>query len=93
MLREAPAGGEGAASASLNLLDVLGIALGTGVGGAAVAAAESTHRPVVDGIVVLLVCTTLSALACLAITRRLPDAVLAASPSEALPPAGQPIGP
>jgi MFS family permease len=93
MLREAPAGGEGAASASLNLLDVLGIALGTGVGGAAVAAAESTHRPVVDGIVVLLVCTTLSALACLAITRRLPDAVLADSPSEALPPAGQPIGP
>jgi MFS family permease len=93
MLREAPPGGEGAASASLNLLDVLGIALGTGVGGAAVAAAESTHHPVVDGIVVLLVCTTLSALACLAITRRLPDAVLADSPSEALPPAGQPIGP
>jgi MFS family permease len=93
MLKEAPPGGEGAASASLNLLDVLGIALGTGVGGAAVAAAQSTHRPVVDGIVVLLACTTVSALACMAITRRLPDSTVADRPSDALPPAGQPIAP
>ena len=38
MLRAAPSGREGWASASLNLADVLGIALGVGVGGAAVAA-------------------------------------------------------
>ena len=38
MLREAPPGQEGRASASLNLADVLGTALGIGVGGAAVAA-------------------------------------------------------
>ena len=38
MLREAPAGREGWASASLNLTDVLGTAIGIGVGGAAVAA-------------------------------------------------------
>ena len=38
MLREAPPGREGWASASLNLADVLGTAIGIGVGGAAVAA-------------------------------------------------------
>jgi hypothetical protein len=38
MLRAAPAGREGWASASLNLADVLGTALGVGAGGAAVAA-------------------------------------------------------
>src|SRR5262249_58185252 len=38
MLRKAPPGGEGRASASLNLADVLGTAIGIGVGGAAVAA-------------------------------------------------------
>lgn len=37
-LREAPAGEEGSASASLQLSDVLGTALGTGVGGALIAA-------------------------------------------------------
>jgi MFS family permease len=38
MLREAPPGREGWASASLNLADVLGTAIGIGIGGAAVAA-------------------------------------------------------
>ena len=93
MLRAAPPGGEGAASASLNLLDVLGIALGTGVGGAAVAAAEHLHRPAVDGIAVLVVCTTVVGLACLAITRRLPGDTLAGGPPVSIPPAGQPIAP
>jgi MFS family permease len=93
MLRAAPPGGEGAASASLNLLDALGIALGTGVGGAAVAAAASAHRPAVDGLVVLVVCTTLAALACLAITRRLPGDTLAGEPPPPLPTVPQPIAP
>jgi MFS family permease len=42
MLREAQPGQEGQASASLNLTDVLGTAIGIGVGGAAVAA-EAGH--------------------------------------------------
>jgi predicted MFS family arabinose efflux permease len=40
VLREAAPGREGAASSSLHLTDVLGIALGTGIGGAAVAAGD-----------------------------------------------------
>jgi len=81
MLRAAPPGGEGAASASLNLLDTLGIALGTGVGGAAVAAAESASRPAVDGIIVLVACTVVTGIACLALTRRLPGDTLAGEPT------------
>jgi MFS family permease len=38
MLRQAPPGREGQTSASLNLADVLGTAIGAGIGGAAVAA-------------------------------------------------------
>ena len=41
VLAEAPADGVGAASAGLQLADVLGVALGTGLGGAIVAAGES----------------------------------------------------
>lgn len=89
MLRAAPLGAEGAASASLTLLDTLGIALGTGVGGAAVSAAQSLDRPSVDGIVVLVVCTTVAGLACLAVTRRLPGDTLAGEPTHV----PQPIAP
>ena len=45
MLRAAPTGREGWASASLNLADTLGIALGIGVGGAAVAAVTRSKLP------------------------------------------------
>ncbi|MBO0824466.1 MAG: MFS transporter, partial [Actinobacteria bacterium] len=45
MLREAPDGREGWASASLTLSDVLGTALGIGAGGAAVAAATAHGWP------------------------------------------------
>jgi hypothetical protein len=38
VLAEAPEGGEGSASASLQLCDTLGVALGTGIAGAIVAA-------------------------------------------------------
>ncbi|TML92143.1 MAG: MFS transporter [Actinobacteria bacterium] len=41
VLAEAPADGVGAASAGLQLADVLGVALGTGLGGAIVAAGEA----------------------------------------------------
>jgi len=42
-LAEAAVGGEGTASASLQLCDTLGVALGTGVSGAIVAAGASIH--------------------------------------------------
>ena len=41
VLAEAPAGAEGMASAALQLCDTLGVALGTGVAGAIVAAGAS----------------------------------------------------
>ena len=50
MLREAPEGREGWASASLTLADVLGTALGIGAGGAAVAAATAHGWPLAAGV-------------------------------------------
>jgi MFS family permease len=50
MLRQAPAGREGWASASLSLADVLGTALGIGAGGAAVAAATAHGWPLAAGV-------------------------------------------
>jgi hypothetical protein len=50
MLRQAPAGREGWASASLSLADVLGTALGIGAGGAAVAAATAHGWPLAVGV-------------------------------------------
>ena len=88
VLRAAPAGGEGAATASLNLFDTLGIALGTGVGGAAVAAAQSAHRPAAEGVAALLVCTAVTGVGCLAMSRRMPGDSLAEST-----PLPQPIAP
>jgi len=71
MLREAPAGREGWASASLNLTDVLGTAVGIGVGGAAVAAAVHDGRPVALGVAVAFAASAAVGLAGLAVTRRL----------------------
>jgi MFS family permease len=68
MLRVAPEGREGWASASLNLSDVLGIAIGVGLGGAAVAAANTVST----GIAIAFGLAAASAVAGLAITRRLP---------------------
>jgi hypothetical protein len=52
MLREAPEGREGWASASLSLSDVLGSALGAGVGGAAIAAGASRGWPLSTGVAI-----------------------------------------
>ena len=72
VLREAPAGHEGAATSALQLFDVLGVALGTGVGGAAVAAGDAAGWHPRSGI--LLGWTVAIAVASigLALTRRLP---------------------
>jgi MFS family permease len=71
-LHEAPPGGEGAASASLQLADTLGIALGTGVGGAIVAVGERG-----DGVTAGIMAATFAAAAVAAavgvvVSRRLP---------------------
>ena len=75
MLRAAPSGREGWASASLNLADVLGIALGVGVGGAAVAAVSRGTRPIAGGVVIAFAAAALAAVTALVITRRLPGSL------------------
>jgi MFS family permease len=80
MLQKAPPGQEGRASASLNLADVLGTAIGIGVGGAAVAAAAG--RDLRLGIMAAFCAAAAVGLVALAVTRRLPS-----GPSSAPPPA------
>lgn len=72
MLAKAPPGREGWASASLNLSDVLGGALGIGVGGAAISAAVRFGWSLSAGLAAAFAITAASGLACLAVTRRLP---------------------
>ncbi len=74
MLREAPPGREGWASASLNLSDVLGTALGVGVGGAAVTASQS----LLVGVTAAFAVAGAAACAGLVLTRRLPAGVTGA---------------
>jgi MFS family permease len=79
VLREAAPGEEGSASASLTLCDTLGWALGTGVGGAAVAAAEAAKWPLRNGVLLALACTTAVGCLSLVVSRRLPAGPLVAA--------------
>jgi MFS family permease len=72
MLAQAPPGREGWASASLNLADVLGTAMGIGIGGAAIALAARTGWAVSAGVAIALAISGLAGLAALAVTYRLP---------------------
>jgi MFS family permease len=72
MLRAAPPGREGWASASLSLADVLGEALGVGVGGAAVAAVSRGDRPISSGVVLAYAAASTAAVVALLVARRLP---------------------
>jgi MFS family permease len=83
MLQKAPPGQEGRASASLNLADVLGTAIGIGVGGAAVAA--TAGRDLRLGIMAAFCAAAAVGLVALAVSRRLPS-----GPSSAPPPPAQP---
>jgi MFS family permease len=74
MLREAPPGREGWASASLSLADVLGTALGIGAGGAAVAAATAHGWPLAAGVGAAFAIAGMGAVALAAASRRLPPA-------------------
>jgi MFS family permease len=83
MLADAPPGREGWASASLNLSDVLGGALGIGIGGAAISAAVRFGWSLAAGVGVAFAITAVAGVVCFAVTRRLP-AGIQASPSEVL---------
>jgi MFS family permease len=72
MLREAPAGREGWASASLILADVLGTALGIGAGGAAVAAATARGWPLGVGVAGAFAIAGAGGIALALVSRRLP---------------------
>ncbi len=78
MLKQAPPGQEGRTSASLNLADVLGTAIGIGVGGAAVAA--KTGRDLQAGLAAAFIIAAAMGLVLLAVTRRLPAGPVSAPP-------------
>ena len=73
MLRNAPPGQEGRTSASLNLSDVLGTAIGIGVGGAAVADGAGSHLSL--GITVAFAAAAVAGVAALLVSHRLPDTI------------------
>jgi len=96
MLREAPPGREGWASASLNLTDVLGTAIGVGAGGAAVAAAPGQSLRL--GVMAAFAIAAAVGVAALVLTRRLPGGPgtprpAAAEPSRMTSPARRTDGP
>jgi MFS family permease len=75
VLAFAPRGQEGAATASLELSGVLGVALGTGIGGALVALAASQHWSERHGVVLVDIVTGTIALAAFVASGRLPRRV------------------
>ena len=72
VIEQAPAGAEGAASAAMQLANVLGVALGAGIGGAAVALVETGDLAPPTGFVAAFAIMLAAALAALALARRLP---------------------
>ena len=77
VLTSASAGGEGTAAASLQLSDVLGVALGTGATGAAIAIADALDRDPRDALLVafpvMAAIAVVGVLAARRLPRRLPD--------------------
>jgi MFS family permease len=88
MLQKAPPGQEGRASASLNLADVLGTAIGIGVGGAGVGATASRGPRL--GIIAAFCAAAAVGLVALAVTRRLPSGPISVPPPPAQPDTAQP---
>lgn len=72
MLRLAPAGREGWASASLNVADVLGTALGVGVAGAVISGVISLGWPLATALAGAFACAELGVIGALAVSGRLP---------------------
>jgi MFS family permease len=95
MLREAPVGREGWASASLNLSDVLGTALGVGIGGAAVAIASGPGQTLATGITVAFGVAAAGAVAAVFLAGRLPEpgvTVVGDAPVSDVGPSSRPPG-
>jgi MFS family permease len=82
MLREAPEGREGWASASLSLADVLGTALGIGAGGAAVASATAHGWPLAAGVGAAFAIASAGGLILALASRRLPLVHVSAAPRQ-----------
>ena len=89
VLRLAPSGRTGATGAAMQVLDNLGTALGTGVGGAAIAIAVARDLPVAGGIAAAFGLAIAGALTGLAVARRLdasrPSVVAEPAPISAPP--------
>lgn len=93
VLKSAPAGREGWASASLNLADVLGSALGIGLGGAAISAAVTLGWPLPGGVAIAFLLAIMAGATALAISGRLPDGRTSSGSSSQRPePAAAPEG-
>lgn len=84
-------GREGEATASLQLTDVLGVSVGTGLGGVFVALGESQGWEVGSSLVLVFTTALVVAVAGIAAARRLPRTIsaVAAEPAAAGEPAGQ----
>jgi MFS family permease len=72
VLAEAPPGSEGAATAAVQLAQNVGVALGAGVAGAAVAAGASAHWPPAGGLGVAFAITAVAGLFGIPLAGRLP---------------------
>jgi MFS family permease len=79
VLGEAPSGQEGAASASLQLADTLGVALGAGLGGVLVAAGAAAGWPPMAGIAGAFALTAAVALLAAMLARRVPSRTIPAT--------------
>jgi hypothetical protein len=71
MFHQAPGGRTGWASASLNLSDVLGTALGAGLGGAALVVASDSGWSISTGVTIAFCIAGAGAIAGLVVARRL----------------------
>jgi MFS family permease len=80
VLREAGSADVGADTAALQLSDVLGSSLGTGIGGALIAFGSPTGKTGVEGLVATFVLAGIVAVVGLALTRRLGHRVAAGHP-------------
>jgi MFS family permease len=79
VLAFAPRGQEGSATASLELSGVLGVALGTGIGGALIAVAASQHWSERRGVLSVDIVTGVTALVAFVASARLPHRVPSAA--------------
>ncbi len=82
VLGQAPPGQEGAASASMQLADNLGVALGAGIGGAAIALGQVDHWPLHTGLGIGFGVAGAVGVVGIAIAHRLPDGALAGAANE-----------